>query len=451
LEPILSVDFYEVKPLTHPARCTIQVPGSKSITNRALILATLAEPHGDRSASTLDNALQSEDTEVMIESLRRLGLSIKTRRRSTPIGFAVEKERQEIRRLTLPCTPRSAWTPSAEFFCGNSGTTMRFLTAMLALGKGRYRLDGVPRMRERPIQDLLNALTTLGATVKSELTNGCPPVVVEARGLVGGIVKVRGDVSSQFLSGLLMAAPYAGMPVLIQIEGELVSVPYVQMTLAMMRAWGVLVAASMSKEKEARWQFTINAPTHYSAQHYTIEPDASSASYFWAAAAITAGGVYVPGLDNSLQGDAGFRDLLVKMGCKLGSAGAVIGGNLHGIDVDMNAMSDTVMTLAVVALFAEGSTTIRNVAHIRQKETDRLAALATELRKVGPKIEEFPDGLRITPGPLQGASLATYNDHRMAMSLALIGLVVPGIRIENPACVGKTYPHFWQDLEKLRQ
>jgi 3-phosphoshikimate 1-carboxyvinyltransferase len=434
----VSADYYEVQPLVHPPRCTIHVPGSKSITNRALILAALAEPFGDHSFSTLDNALQSEDTEVMMESLQRLGIAVETDWTNN--------------RIIVPCMPRSAWAQSAEFFCGNSGTSIRFLTAMLALGNGHYRLDGVARMRERPIQDLLDALHTLGASVRSESANGCPPVVLEALGLRGGTVRVRGEVSSQFLSGLLMASPYAESPVTIEVEGELVSVPYVQMTLAMMRAWGVLVTAALSKSGKSRCEFTINAPAHYLPQHYIIEPDASGASYFWAAAAITGGGVYVPGLDkNSLQGDAAFRDLLVKMGCKLGSAGAVIGGKLQGIDVDMNAMSDTVMTLAVVALFAKGPTTIRHVAHIRHKETDRLAALATELRKVGAKIKEFADGLTITPGPLRGGTLATYNDHRMAMSLALIGLIVPGIRIENPACVGKTYPHFWQDLEKLRQ
>jgi 3-phosphoshikimate 1-carboxyvinyltransferase len=400
-------------------------------------LAALAEPFRDHKFSTLDNALQSEDTEVMTESLRRLGIAVET---DWP-----------NQRIIVPCTHRSDWVQSAELFCGNSGTSIRFLTAMLALGNGHYRLDGVARMRERPIQDLLDALHTLGASVQSESANGCPPVLLEALGLRGGTVRVRGDVSSQFLSGLLMAAPYAESHVTIEVEGELVSVPYVQMTLAMMRSWGVLVPASQSRSGKSRWQFIIHAPAHYLPQHYTIEPDASSASYFWGAAAITSGGVYVPGLDHSLQGDAAFRDLLVKMGCKLGSAGAVIGGKLHGIDVDMNAMSDTVMTLAVVALFAEGPTTIRNVAHIRHKETDRLAALATELRKVGAKIAELPDGLVITPGPLQGATLSTYNDHRMAMSLALIGLVVPGIRIENPGCVGKTYPQFWQDLEKLRE
>lgn len=447
----MSADFYEVQPLTHPPRCIIQVPGSKSITNRALILAALADEHEDCSASVLENALQSEDTEVMIDSLRRLGIPVET---DWPNN-----------RITVPCTPRSAWVEDADFFCGNSGTTIRFLTATLALGHGIYRLDGVSRMRERPIQDLLDALQALGVDAQSELANGCPPVVVKARGLRGGTVRVRGDTSSQFLSALLMVAPYAESPITIQVDGELVSVPYVEMTLAMMKFWsdaavsvlrnGAEVATTPNMVSEyanqGTRQFYINGPAHYLARHDSIEPDASSASYFWAAAAITSGGVYVPGLDNSLQGDVGFRDLLVKMGCKLGSAGAVIGGKLHGIDVDMNAMSDTVMTLAVVALFAVGSTTIRNIAHIRHKETDRLAALATELRKVGAKIEELSDGLVITPGPLQGGMLSSYNDHRMAMSLTLIGLVVPGIRIENPACVGKTYPRFWQDLEKLRE
>jgi 3-phosphoshikimate 1-carboxyvinyltransferase len=400
------------------------------LTNRALILAALAEPHGECKESVLENALRSDDTEVMIDSLRRLGI---------PVG-----EEWEQNRLVVPCVVRSAWAKEAEFFCGNSGTTIRFLTALLATGEGRYRLDGVPRMRERPIRDLLEALQALGVEVRSEANNGCPPVVLHARGLAGGTAHIRGDLSSQFLSALIMAAPAAIEPLTIQVDGELVSIPYVTMTLGLMQRWGVTVNLEGSTRR-----FLIR-PQPYHARHYQIEPDASSASYFWAAAAMTGGQVAVTGLATSVQGDLAFRDLLVRMGCRQPTPDTIEGGPQRGIDVDMNAISDTVMTLAVVALFAAGPTRIRNVAHIRHKETDRLAALARELRKVGAGVEEHDDGLTIHPASLHGAELDTYQDHRMAMSLALIGLRVPGIVIRDPGCVAKTFPGYWTALEKLR-
>ncbi len=427
---------YPITPLATPPNSTIQVPGSKSMTNRALVLAALAEPHDQINASILDNVLRAEDTEVMVDSLQRLGIAIETR--------------WPDNRLIIPCTPIANWKDSVDFFCGNSGTTIRFLTALLALGHGRYRLDGVARMRQRPIDDLLESLRGLGIDAKSELGNGCPPVLLHARGISGGATSVRGDISSQFLSALLLAAPHAQGPLTIEVDGDLVSVPYVKMTMAMMRDWGIFVEANRTRQQGYR-SFTVAAPMSYRARTYSIEPDASSASYFWAAAAITGGTVTIPGLEQSCQGDIAFRDCLLQMGCTSDSNGMVRGGKLTGIDVDMNGISDTVMTLAVVALFANGPTIIRNVAHIRHKETDRLAALAAELRKVGGQIEEYPDGLKITPGSLKEATLSTYNDHRMAMSLALIGLRIPGIRIENPGCVAKTYPGFWQDLENLRQ
>jgi 3-phosphoshikimate 1-carboxyvinyltransferase len=327
---------------------------------------------------------------------------------------------------------------------------MRFQTALVALGRGRYRLDGVARMRERPIQDLLEALGQLGVTAISEPGTGCPPVIVDARGLPGGHARIRGQVSSQFLSGLLLVAPLAERPTTLEVVGELVSQPYVHMTVQMVRDFGGRV------EEHGRQRFHFPAgQAALQSREYVIEPDASAASYFLAAAAVTGGEVTVAGLDRdrSLQGDVHFADVLAAMGCRVPrpSAGLTVrGGPLRGIDVDLNAISDTVMTLAAVACFADGPTTIRNVAHIRHKETDRLAALAAELRKVGAEVEEFVDGLRITPRPLHGAVLDTYNDHRMAMSLALIGLRVPGIVINNPGCVAKTYPHFWTDLELLR-
>lgn len=438
-------DPYEVKPLDKPPHCTVQVPGSKSITNRALILAALAQP-GELSAfssqptvSVLENALRSDDTEVMIDSLQRLGI-------------AVEADWTN-NRITVPCTPISKWNKNVDFFCGNSGTTIRFLTAMLSVGQGTYRLDGVARMRERPIGDLLDAMQAAGVKVASEKGTGCPPVIIHAHGLSGGTVSVRGDTSSQFLSALLMAAPYAQQPLAIQIKGELVSIPYVLMTLKMMQQWSGHDDPGLTKvltQESTSWK-SLQATLHYTARRYAIEPDASSASYFWAAAAILGGSVAIPGLTNSLQGDVAFRDGLQQMGCHLPDAQTVEGSSLHGISIDMNDISDTVMTLAVVALFAQGSTRITNVAHIRHKETDRLSALATELRKVGAIIEEHPDGLTIHPRPLHGATLDTYNDHRMAMSLSLIGLKIPGIFIRNPGCVAKTFPSYWHTLENLRQ
>jgi 3-phosphoshikimate 1-carboxyvinyltransferase len=306
-------------------------------------------------------------------------------------------------------------------------------------------------MRERPIGHLLDALHQLGASAHSERGNGCPPIVVHANGLPGGTATIRGDISSQFLSGLLMAAPCARAPVEIRIEGPLVSQPYVRMTLSVMRAFGVEVETNAALD-----HFRIAAPAAYRAcDRFEIEPDASAASYFWGAAAVTGGAVTVEGLSaSSLQGDAAFVNCLEAMGCEVRrepNALTVVGRSLNGINVDMNAISDTVQTLAVVALFAEGETTIRNVAHIRHKETDRIAALAAELRKLGGEVVEHTDGLSIRPGKLRGATIETYNDHRMAMSFAMAGLRIPGVRIENPRCVEKTYPGYFSDLSAMMQ
>lgn len=336
-------------------------------------------------------------------------------------------------------------SPGADLYVANSGTTVRFLTPLVALGEGRFRLDGTPRMRERPIGDLLDGLGQLGVDVQSELGTGCPPVVVRARGLAGGSASIRADVSSQFLSGLLLSAPLARTPVTLSIRGEQVSEPYVRMTLAVMACFGVQVVTT-----DAR-QFRIPRDSGYVGREYFIEPDASGASYFFGAAAITGGEVTVRGLSRaSLQGDVAFVDLLARMGCEVldqADGITVRGGALAGIEADMGDISDTVQTLAVVALFARGPTTIRGVAHIRHKETDRIGALATELRKLGGTVDEFADGLRITPGELHAATLATYDDHRMAMSLALAGLRVPGVVIMHPECTAKTYPRFFDDLQ----
>ncbi|MEX0977842.1 MAG: 3-phosphoshikimate 1-carboxyvinyltransferase [Pirellulales bacterium] len=423
----------EIQPVAALPDARLRPPGSKSLTNRALVCAALA-----RGTSTLDGVLESEDTQVMIEALGGLGISIRVDPQShsaqvTGCGGKIPAAR-------------------ADLYVANSGTTVRFLTALAALGRGVFRLHGTTRMHERPIQDLLDSLAALGVRAESEAGTGCPPVVVHADGLSAARTTMRGDVSSQFLSGLLMAAPCAqgpaGTPLEIEIAGPLVSKPYVEMTLAVMRAFGARV------EVDRDWKRIAVAPSAYAATSYPIEPDASAASYFWAAAAITGGRVLVEGLgSSSLQGDVAFCECLARMGCKVRedrSGIAVEGGPLVGIDVDMNAISDTVQTLAAVALFADGPTEIRNVAHIRHKETDRIAALASELRKLGATVQERADGLRIVPGPLHGAGIDTYDDHRMAMSLALVGLKIKGVVIHNPECTAKTYPKFWDDLESLR-
>jgi len=420
-------DSVEVQ-LSGPVDGVIRPPGSKSLTNRALIIAALAQ-----GKSTLRGALASEDTEVMIESLRRLGIDI------------VHSEADHC--LTVVGCGGEFPVNEAELFIANSGTSMRFLTAMLSIGQGRFRLDGIPRMRERPIGDLIAALEKLGAEIKSDTYNGCPPVVVEATGLKGGTATIAGNISSQYLSGLLMAAPYARSSVALDVVGELVSRPYVRMTTEIMRSFGIEV------EEIKPDQFRIPAPRVYRACDYTIEPDASAASYFWAAAAITGGRMTVEGLSrNSLQGDVGFCECLRKMGCEVeygDDSITVVGGQLGGITVDMADISDTVQTLAAVALFADGSTTVTGVAHNRHKETDRIGDLARELRKLGADVTELPDGLTITPGPLGPAAVDTYNDHRMAMSLALVGLRVRGVVINNPGCTVKTYPHFFEDLRSI--
>ncbi len=420
-------DAIEIQP-AGPLHASIRPPGSKSITNRALVCAALAE-----GRSTLAGALDSEDTRVMVEALGRLGLTVDADPHARTIEIA-------------GCGGRIP-AMQADLFVANSRTTVRFLTAMVALGHGTFRLDGTARMRQRPIGDLLDALGQLGADAVGEAGTDCPPVIVRAVGLPGGRAVVAGNISSQFLSGLLMAAPCAQGPVELVVDGELVSKPYVEMTLAVMSAFGVDV------EAHALGRFVVSGGRRYRARHYEIEPDASAASYFFAAAAVTGGEVTVEGLSrDSLQGDVGFCQCLARMGCEVDYGPdriTVVGRPLRGIEVDMNAISDTVQTLAAVAVFADGPTSISGVAHIRHKETDRIAALATELRKLGAEVDERNDGLRITPGELHGAEIDTYDDHRMAMSLSLVGLATPGVIIRDPGCTGKTYPGFFEDLASL--
>jgi 3-phosphoshikimate 1-carboxyvinyltransferase len=422
----------EIEPAAGPVNVTVAVPGSKSITNRALVLAALACRQRE---ITLEGALQSEDTEVMVDCLRRLGFTL-------TVDWPTVHVHRNISGRIIPAA-------SADLFVGNSGTTVRFLTAMLTLCRGTYRLDGIPRMRERPIADLLAAINQLGANATSDAGTGCPPITLRPEGWSGGTVGVRADVSSQFLSGLMLAAPFADTPTAIVIDGPSVSEPYIDMSYRMVRDWGLSLERT-SNGFAAR-------PSDISAipATYAIEPDASTASYPLALAAILGGRVTVTGLNRtSLQGDVAFAEALQRMGCRVeecDSGITVHGGKLRGIDIDMNAISDTVMTLAAVACFAEGPTTIRNVAHIRHKETDRIAAVANELRRLGLNIDERDDGLTIHPGHMTGAKVETYNDHRMAMSLALIGLRVPKVVVDHPACVAKTYPGFWHDLARWRQ
>ena len=411
-----------------PLAARIRPPGSKSITNRALVCAALA-----KGRSRLLGALDSEDTRVMREAL-------------TSLGFSVTADEAACRLDIIGGAGRIP-AQGADLYVANSGTTARFLAPLVSLGQGRFRLDGTPRMRERPIADLLDCLSCLGVAAGSELATGCPPVWIEAKGLAGGAAKIRGDVSSQFLSGVLLAAPRAAREVTLTVEGPLVSRPYVDMTISVMAEFGVRV-----ENRDPR-VFHVPAGQSYRAREYAVEPDASAASYFFAAAAITGGEVLVEGLSRrSLQGDVAFVDILARMGCQVWESPEGIhlrAGPLVGVDVGMNAISDTVQTLVAVALYAQGPTTIRDVAHIRHKETDRVRALAVEARKLGASVEERPDGLRVTPGVLRGAEIATYQDHRMAMALSLVGLATPGVVILDPGCVAKTYPRFFDDLGRL--
>ncbi len=426
-----------------PIFATATPPGSKSITNRALILAALS-----RGETVLDAALDCEDTRLMLNALGQLGL---------PVQHDTGKKRMVLTgdRGVFP-------NKSGDIYVGNSGTTARFLTAALAFSSGTYRIHGKPRMHQRPIGDLLRALNALGANVQSENNDSCPPVLISSS--IGAdsccpakMATVSGSVSSQFLSALLMAAPLAARDgeVTIAVTDTLVSKPYVAMTLEMMKVFGVQPEVT---DDWNRFHFSQNGQ-YASPGYYAIEPDASAASYFFAAAAICGGSVTVPGLSRwSLQGDVAFVDILDKMGCSVQwEENSIMVAKspetpLRGVTVDMNSCSDTAQTLAVVALFADGPTEILNIEHVRHKETDRIADLATELRRFGAVVDERRDGLRITPPPeIVPATVKTYDDHRMAMSFALAGLRVPGVHIENPECVQKTFPNFFEALERFVQ
>ncbi|MDE2217620.1 MAG: 3-phosphoshikimate 1-carboxyvinyltransferase [Planctomycetota bacterium] len=418
----------EIKPITGKIDAIIKIPGSKSYTNRALITAALAD-----GESTITNALFSDDTKYMASSLNVLGIPI---------------EEQNPDRFVIYGKGGIIPVKQANLFVGNAGTAMRFLTAMLTLGNGVYEIDGVSRMRQRPIQDLLDGLKQLGADVVSKYNNGCPPVIIRGKGLSGGLAVVKGDLSSQYFSALLMTAPYAKRDVFIEVKGNLVSKRYVDMTIALMHQFGVNVEHNNYKA------FVVKAGQHYRATQYAVEGDASAASYFFAAAAITGGKVRVVGIGSgSLQGDIHFVDVLKRMGCNVAMGIdwiEVQGNKLHGLDVDMGDMPDVVQTLAAVAVFAVGKTRVRNVKNMRIKETDRIAAVVNELRRMGIVAKEYEDGFEIEPFEPLPSAIETYDDHRMAMSFALIGLRASGIVIKNPECVSKTFPDYFQKLEMLR-
>jgi len=429
------MDEYRCQPAGGPIEAVVRLPGSKSLTNRALIAAALAD-----GVSVLDGLLLAEDTRLMIDALRALGVAV-------TVDEAACRAEVTGCRGHLPAS-------EARLLCGNSGTTLRFGAALVALSHGRFELDGVERMRRRPIGPLADALRRLGAAVEYPGEEGYPPIVVHARGLSGGEVRFDSPASSQWISALLLVAPYAASDVFLEISGEVPSEPYLDMTLAVMERFGVM---ALAPDGAPAGRFIVPAPQRYTGTTLAIEPDASNATYFLAAAAVCGGRVTVEGLGTgSVQGDVHFVALLEQMGCRaarepdrLTVESPPAGERLRGIDVDLSAMPDTVPTLAVLALFAEGPTTIRNVANLRIKETDRLAALRVELSKLGATVEERPDGLSITPAEINGATIDTYADHRMAMSFALAGLGCPGVTIRDPQCCQKTFPDFFERFEQL--
>jgi 3-phosphoshikimate 1-carboxyvinyltransferase len=412
------MDSIELKPARRAAG-TVRLPGSKSISNRVLLLAALAE--GETEVSGL---LDADDTRVMREALSSLGVSFRENIVKGVGGpFPVKK---------------------AELFLGNAGTAFRPLTAALAFSGGEYRLSGVPRMHERPIGDLVDALRGIGASVDYLGKEGFPPLAVRPAKLSLENLRVRGDVSSQFLTALLMALPLAGRNSRIQVQGELISKPYVEITLNVMKRFGVDV-------KRTGWRyFDVPAGTYVSPGKAYVEGDASSASYFLAAGALGGGPVRVEGVGRaSIQGDVRFTEVLERMGATISLAENAIDvknekGKLRAIDMDLNHIPDAAMTAAVLALFAHGPSTIRNVASWRVKETDRLSAMATELRKLGADVEEGRDFLKISPAKIKpGVAIDTYDDHRMAMSFALVSLAGVPVRINDPQCVTKTFPDYF--------
>jgi len=421
-------ELREIQPIRGPIGATLTLPGSKSLTNRALVIAALAE-----GESELRGVQGGDDTRHMVSALDRLGFRIVWDRHAATIRIAGKGG-------DIPAS-------GAELFGGNAGTAVRFLTSLVGLGRGRFRIDGDPRMRERPIQDLLDGLAALGVAVRSEQANGCPPVIVDAAGIAGGAAAVAGDVSSQFASSILLVASYAARDVRLAIRGELVGAPFVDMTLGLMRRCGV-------ESVREGTEISVAAGQRYRAGVMPIEPDATAASYFLAAAALLGGEVKVRGLDRgSLQGDVEFAAVLAAMGAHVRheADGLVVrGGALRGVDHDFRAISDTFLTAAALAPFASSPTRIRGIGHTRRQESDRVSAVARELAALGARVHESEDELRIEPSDLHGGEVETYGDHRIAMSFALVGLRVAGVRIRDPRCVDKTFPDFFARLNSLR-
>ena len=429
-----------ILPIPHPLNATVRVPGSKSLTNRALLIASLAN-----GTTHLTNALFSDDSRYFAKALQTLGFDVQL---------------DEVNH-SMTVTGMGGKIPArkAELFIGNAGTAARFLSAFLTLGNGEYVLDGEPRMRERPIGDLVEALEQLGCDIQPmqnaecKMQNGqiCPPIKINASGLKGGKTKIAGDISSQFLSALLMVAPYSQNPIEITLSTDLNSKPYVDMTISIMKDFGVEIERSGYKS------FKVS-PSNYQLPitNYPIESDASAASYFFAAPAICGGTVKVENISrNSVQGDVAFVDVLKQMGCTVeendNSILVTRNSSLHGVDIDMRDIPDTAQTLAAVAPFASSPTRIRGIASARVKETDRVHATCVELGRLGVRVEEHEDGMTIYPvEKMRSASIQTYNDHRMAMAFSLIGLRFDGVTIENPSCVSKTFPNFFEVLEELR-
>jgi len=421
-------DPLPIEPLVRSPDAVVAVPGSKSITNRALVCAALAN-----GRSALDGALVADDTEAMLACLRTLGAQI-----------AVDGP---AARITVTGTGGRLRPGPLTVDARQSGTTARFVMALLALGTGAYRLDGAAQLRARPMGPGITALRDLGVVAAEEGDEGRLPLRVEADRLRGGRVAVGGAVSSQFVSGLLLAAPAMPAGLRVELSGALVSRPYVELTMSVMRAFGAAV----------RWSgdaLRVDA-VPYRPSEYRVEPDASAGSYFLAAAAITGGRVILPGLGRgSLQGDLGFAALLARMGARViwhDDAVEVVGtGALRGIEADLSGLSDTAPTLAATAAFADSPTRVRGIGFVRGKESDRIHAVVTELRRCGIGADEADDGFVVHPGAPKPAVVQTYDDHRMAMSFALLGLRAPGIAIAGPGCVAKTFPGYWAALDSLR-
>lgn len=423
-------DVIEVLPVQGPINAVVRPPGSKSITNRALVCAGLAS-----GESRLSGVLFADDTEAMLSCLAELG-----------VGIARDEASNAVSVLGVGGLPSNE---GAVLDARLSGTTSRFVAPLAALGNSTVILDGALPLRLRPMGELLDALARLGASIEPLGEPGFLPVQIDGRGLDGGIVELSGDVSSQFLSGLLLAAPAMRQGLRVQIVTELVSKPYIDMTLGVMADFGVVGTNDSYRRLEV-------GPQRYEAlDHYQIEPDASAASYFLAAAAVTGGRVRIEGLGRkSSQGDIAFVNVLEQMGCEVRweDHGVELVGSddLRGVELDMSDISDVAQTLAVVATRASTPTRVTGIGFIRMKETDRLRAVVTELNRLGIEAVEEPDGFTVQPGAPRAGIVQTYDDHRMAMSFAILGLVTDGIRIADPHCVAKTYPAFWQDLDALR-